>query len=130
MSEPFFQCLPVEAQVVLGAMRDVSGILGRLLDGGHSAEVSLKVERNILDDAANSRPCGKGSWSSPRFVHTMDIHLGPSPGFLTLRDADLAELTVSPRILPGHRGVRPLTSRSTDSDVSCFSLDMRSFELG
>jgi hypothetical protein len=35
--ESFFQRAPVEAQVVLGAVRDVSGILGRLLDGGHSA---------------------------------------------------------------------------------------------
>ncbi|NEJ84275.1 cell filamentation protein Fic, partial [Rhizobium leguminosarum] len=33
----FFQRSPLEAQVVLGAARDVSGILGRLLDGGHSA---------------------------------------------------------------------------------------------
>jgi hypothetical protein len=37
VSEPFFQRSPVEAQVVLGAVRDVSGVLGRLLDGGHSA---------------------------------------------------------------------------------------------
>ncbi|WP_432289334.1 Fic family protein (plasmid) [Aminobacter sp. BA135] len=35
--ESFFQRAPIEAQVVLGAVRDVSGILGRLLDGGHSA---------------------------------------------------------------------------------------------
>lgn len=35
--EAFFQRAPIEAQVVLGAVRDVSGILGRLLDGGHSA---------------------------------------------------------------------------------------------
>jgi hypothetical protein len=33
----FFQRTPIEAQVVLAAVRDVSGILGRLLDGGHSA---------------------------------------------------------------------------------------------
>ena len=37
VSEPFFQRAPVETQVVLGAVRDVSGILARLLDGGHSA---------------------------------------------------------------------------------------------
>ncbi len=37
VSESFFMRTPVEAQVVLGAVRDVSGILGRLLDGGHSA---------------------------------------------------------------------------------------------
>jgi len=34
--EAFFQRAPIEAQVVLGAVRNVSGILGRLLDGGHS----------------------------------------------------------------------------------------------
>lgn len=34
--EAFFQRAPVEAQVILAAVRDVSGILGRLLDGGHS----------------------------------------------------------------------------------------------
>lgn len=33
----FFQRAPVEAQVVLGSVRDVSGVLRRLLDGGHSA---------------------------------------------------------------------------------------------
>lgn len=37
VTEAFFQRSPIEAQVVLGAVRDVSGILGRLLDGGHSA---------------------------------------------------------------------------------------------
>lgn len=35
--EAFFQRAPIEAQVVLGSVRDVSGILARLLDGGHSA---------------------------------------------------------------------------------------------
>ncbi|GLS35944.1 hypothetical protein GCM10010869_15330 [Mesorhizobium tianshanense] len=35
--EAFFRRAPVAAQVVLGAVRDVSGILARLLDGGHSA---------------------------------------------------------------------------------------------
>lgn len=35
--EAFFQRSPIEAQVTLAAVRDVSGILGRLLDGGHSA---------------------------------------------------------------------------------------------
>jgi hypothetical protein len=35
--EPFFQRSPVEAQVALASVTDVSGILGRLLDGGHSA---------------------------------------------------------------------------------------------
>jgi fido (protein-threonine AMPylation protein) len=35
--EAFFQRSPIEAQLVLAAVRDVSGVLGRLLDGGHSA---------------------------------------------------------------------------------------------
>lgn len=35
--EVFFQRSPIEAQVALGGVRDVSGILRRLLDGGHSA---------------------------------------------------------------------------------------------
>jgi len=35
--EAFFQRAPIEAQVALAAVRDVSGVLGRLLDGGHSA---------------------------------------------------------------------------------------------
>lgn len=34
--DSFFQRSPIEAQVVLGAARTVSGILGRLLDGGQS----------------------------------------------------------------------------------------------
>lgn len=34
--EAFFQRFPIEAQVALGAVRDASAILGRLLDGGHS----------------------------------------------------------------------------------------------
>lgn len=34
--EAFFRRTPVEAQVVLGSVQDASGILGRLLDGGHS----------------------------------------------------------------------------------------------
>ncbi len=33
----FYQRAPIEAQVVMSAVRNVSGILGRLLDGGHSA---------------------------------------------------------------------------------------------
>jgi hypothetical protein len=36
VSEAFFQRSPIEAQVVLAAFRNVSGILARLLDGGHS----------------------------------------------------------------------------------------------
>jgi len=35
--EAFFSRYPVESQVVLSAIRDASDILGRLLDGGHSA---------------------------------------------------------------------------------------------
>lgn len=35
--EAFFQHSPIEAQIILSALRDVSGILGRLLEGGHSA---------------------------------------------------------------------------------------------
>lgn len=35
--EAFFQRAPVEAQIVLSSIRDELGILGRLLDGGHSA---------------------------------------------------------------------------------------------
>ncbi|MCB9958705.1 MAG: Fic family protein [Rhodospirillaceae bacterium] len=35
--EAFFVRSPVEAQVVLSAVRDASDVLGRLLDGGHSA---------------------------------------------------------------------------------------------
>jgi len=35
--EAFFARNPVEAQVVLAGIRDVSDVLGRLLDGGHSA---------------------------------------------------------------------------------------------
>ena len=34
--EGFFQVWPVEAQVALASIRDVSALLGRLLDGGHS----------------------------------------------------------------------------------------------
>lgn len=34
--EAFFSRYPVEAQVVLGSIRDASDVLGRLLDGGHS----------------------------------------------------------------------------------------------
>lgn len=34
--EGFFRHSPVEAQVVLASVRDASGILGKLLDGGHS----------------------------------------------------------------------------------------------
>lgn len=37
VAEAFFQRSPIEAQIVLKSMRDVSGVLGRLLDGGHSA---------------------------------------------------------------------------------------------
>jgi fido (protein-threonine AMPylation protein) len=37
VSEPFFQRSPVEAQVALSSIKDASEILGRLLDGGHSA---------------------------------------------------------------------------------------------
>ncbi|MHB0953208.1 MAG: Fic family protein [Allorhizobium sp.] len=36
VAETFFQKSPIEAQVVLKSVRDVSGVLGRLLDGGHS----------------------------------------------------------------------------------------------
>ena len=35
--EAFFQRSPIEAQVALAAVKDVSGVLSRLLDGGHSA---------------------------------------------------------------------------------------------
>jgi len=35
--EAFFSRSPVEAQVVLSGIRDASDVLGRLLDGGHSA---------------------------------------------------------------------------------------------
>ena len=35
--EAFFQRSAVEAQVALASIRDVSAILGRLLEGGHSA---------------------------------------------------------------------------------------------
>ncbi len=35
--EDFFRRYPVEAQVVLANVRDASDVLGRLLDGGHSA---------------------------------------------------------------------------------------------
>ncbi len=35
--EAFFDRSPVEAQVVLSGIRDASDVLGRLLDGGHSA---------------------------------------------------------------------------------------------
>jgi Fic/DOC family len=35
--EAFFQRCPVEAQVALAGIRDASDVLGRLLDGGHSA---------------------------------------------------------------------------------------------
>ena len=35
--EAFFQRYPVEAQVALAGIRDASDVLGRLLDGGHSA---------------------------------------------------------------------------------------------
>jgi fido (protein-threonine AMPylation protein) len=35
--EAFFQRSPVEAQVALASVKDVSAVLGRLLDGGHSA---------------------------------------------------------------------------------------------
>ena len=35
--EAFFQRYPVEAQVALSGIRDASDVLGRLLDGGHSA---------------------------------------------------------------------------------------------
>jgi len=37
VAESFFQRMPIEAQVILSATRNVSGILERLLDGGHSA---------------------------------------------------------------------------------------------
>jgi fido (protein-threonine AMPylation protein) len=37
VSEQFFQQYPVEAQVTLGMVRDVSSVLGRLLERGHSA---------------------------------------------------------------------------------------------
>ncbi|MCP4668909.1 MAG: Fic family protein [Deltaproteobacteria bacterium] len=37
VSEAFFVRSPLEAQVVLSGIRDVSHVLGRLLDGGHSA---------------------------------------------------------------------------------------------
>jgi len=37
VSEGFFARSPVEAQVVLSRIRDASDVLGRLLDGGHSA---------------------------------------------------------------------------------------------
>ena len=35
--EAFFQRSPIEAQVALATTKDISAILGRLLDGGHSA---------------------------------------------------------------------------------------------
>ncbi|WP_348524783.1 hypothetical protein [Mesorhizobium huakuii] len=35
--EAFFHRSPIEAQVALAAVKDVSGVLSRLLDGGHSA---------------------------------------------------------------------------------------------
>jgi len=35
--EAFFRRSPIEAQVVLSGIRDASDVLGRLLDGGHSA---------------------------------------------------------------------------------------------
>ena len=38
--EHFFQLSPVEAQVVLASFKDASELLGRLLDGGHSAVAS------------------------------------------------------------------------------------------
>ena len=37
LPEAFFVRSPVEAQLVLSGIRDASGVLGRLLDGGHSA---------------------------------------------------------------------------------------------
>jgi fido (protein-threonine AMPylation protein) len=37
VSEAFFQRSPLEAQVALSSIKDASEILGRLLDGGHSA---------------------------------------------------------------------------------------------
>lgn len=37
VAEAFFQRSPIEGQVVLKSVRDMSGVLGRLLDGGHSA---------------------------------------------------------------------------------------------
>ncbi len=38
--EHFFQRMPIEAQVVLASIRDTSGVLARLLDGGHSTVAS------------------------------------------------------------------------------------------
>lgn len=35
--EGFFQRAPIEVQVAIASLRDVSGVLGLLLDGGHSA---------------------------------------------------------------------------------------------
>jgi hypothetical protein len=37
ISEDFFARNPIETQVVLGSIRDASDLLGRLLEGGHSA---------------------------------------------------------------------------------------------
>ncbi|WP_441227929.1 hypothetical protein AB7813_05450 [Tardiphaga sp. 20_F10_N6_6] len=56
VSGQFFLQHPVEAQIALGLVRDVSGILGRLLEGGHSiiagriAGAFKRVGRDGLSD--------------------------------------------------------------------------------
>lgn len=92
--DAFFQRSPIEAQIVLGAVRNVSGILGRLLDGGQSV-VAGRL-------AGAFRHVGRVDFADD-IVRTMK-----SAGY-DVRETD--PFVEQPHISPGVPGLAPIAAR-------------------